>query len=434
MFRFGKNTGRLQGMLRQRFYFVLLAFTFGAVSVQAQSKKTVAILEFSGDKNSGVSLQERQMLAEVARGLALRKLPRTGWSVMTRDNMQALLPPGVDLAECSGDECIITTGRTMQADYLVTGRIAKLGSNLQIVVQLYDVRSATLVGTAQPRGANIDAVIDPLEKELGELFGELGGVSPPPTTKAGSAAPQAQAPIAQAEDLGRMVGVPAGCFMMGSPAGVGQAEERPQHRVCVDAFRMDKTEVTQEAYEKAMGKNPSLFKKCLNCPVEQVNWHKAQAYCQMQGGRLPTEAEWEYAARAGTTTEYYWGNSMDDRYAWHEGNSGTNSKVDRYGWSSGKAGPKPAPVGEKLPNAWGLYDMAGNVWEWTGDWYGKMYYGNSPERNPQGPVDGKFRVLRGGAWDLKPVELRSTSRSWTLPRVGYSDTGYGVGFRCVVPR
>jgi formylglycine-generating enzyme required for sulfatase activity len=404
---------------RTRFVFptTLALMLVGAITLctaSAQSKKTLAILEFSGDKSAGVSLQERQALAENARGIAVRKLPKSGWVVMTRDNMQALLPPGINLSDCGGDECIITTGRTIQASYIVTGRFTKLGAYLQANIQLYDVATGALLGTAQPRATDVNTILDPLEKELGELFGELGGVSPPPTTKAGSAAPQAQAAVAQAEDLGSMVGVPAGCFMMGSPKGEGEILERPQHRVCLDAFRMDKTEVTQEAYKKAIGKNPSHFKGCPNCPVESVTWKEAQAYCRKQGGRLPTEAEWEYAARAGSTSEYYWGDRVDDRYAWH----------------SGMAGFKTSPVGEKLPNAWRLHDMAGNVSEWTGDWVGPTYYQDSPERNPQGPSSGQLRALRGGSTFDGPEFLRVASRYPGVPDIRL----YTFGFRCVIPK
>jgi len=211
-----------------------------------------------------------------------------------------------------------------------------------------------------------------------------------------------------------MVLIPAGCFQMGSTDE--DDDEKPVHQVCLDAFSMDKYDVTQGAYHAATGKNPSNFSNCGdNCPVEQVNWNEAKAYCESQGKRLPTEAEWEYAARAGTTTRYYWGNDASEagRYAWYAGNSGSTTH----------------PVGQKEPNAWGLYDMAGNVWQWTADWYAKDYYGSSPERNPKGPGSGSYRVDRGGSWHLVPANLRSAYRRSGTP--DYRSSGFG--FRCVSP-
>jgi formylglycine-generating enzyme required for sulfatase activity len=211
-----------------------------------------------------------------------------------------------------------------------------------------------------------------------------------------------------------MVAIPAGCFEMGSPGGVGDGGEHPQHRVCVSAFSMDKYDVTQGAYRQATGKNPSYFPKCGdNCPVEQVSWHEAKSYCESHGKRLPTEAEWEYAARAGTTTKWYW----DD----DEGNAG------QYAWYSGNSGNTTHPVGQKPPNAWGLYDMAGNVWQWTSDWYGS--YSSGEQQNPTGPSSGSSRVLRGGSWYDVPGVLRSAYRYGIDPG-GRNDN---LGFRCVDP-
>jgi len=211
-----------------------------------------------------------------------------------------------------------------------------------------------------------------------------------------------------------MVSIPAGCFMMGSTDG--DYDEKPVHQVCLDAFSMDKYDVTQGAYRAATGKNPSYFSNCGdNCPVEQVNWNEARSYCEGQGKRLPTEAEWEYAARAGTTTRYYWGNDT--------------SEAGRYAWYSSNSGNTTHPVGQKEPNAWGLYDMVGNVWQWTADWYAKDYYGSSPERNPKGPGSGSLRVFRGGSWRSAPAGLRSARRDYGTP-VYRRDL---LGLRCVSP-
>ncbi len=219
--------------------------------------------------------------------------------------------------------------------------------------------------------------------------------------------------------------IPAGSFMMGSSDGERNDEERPLHRVTLDGFWMGKYEVTQGQYREIMGINPSYFKKegwfsnSKRHPVENVTWRDAVDFCAKFAARhgiavrLPTEAEWEYAARAGTNTRYYWGNEIDNNYLWHWNNSeGTTHRV-----------------GEKRPNAFGLYDMTGNVWEWCSDWYGEQYYRESPEKNPKGPDSGQYRILRGGSW------LGSGCSDSSAVRVSYlPDSWYGIiGFRVVVP-
>jgi formylglycine-generating enzyme required for sulfatase activity len=194
---------------------------------------------------------------------------------------------------------------------------------------------------------------------------------------------------------GAMVSVKGGCFEMGDTFGDGGADEKPVHKVCLDDFRMDKYEVTQAAYQTAMGKNPSNHENCPNCPVEEVSWDEAKAYCGKVGKRLPTEAEWEYAAREGGKKVKY-----------GTGKNEINCNTANYGGCGGKT----KPGGSHAPNALGLYDMSGNVFEWVADWYEGDYYGKSPEKNPKGPSDGAFRVLRGGSWFIRAVDSRAAYR------------------------
>ena len=196
------------------------------------------------------------------------------------------------------------------------------------------------------------------------------------------------------------VWIPGGCFMMGSY--LGNNDEKPVHKVCVDGFLMGKYEVTQAEWQKIMGKNPSYFKGAQN-PVERVSWNDAQNFIRKMNSkcnghyRLPTEAEWEYACRAGSTAQYYWGDSdyLLGSYAWYRKNS-----VGRTN-----------PVGQKIPNKFGLYDMAGNVCELCQDRYGGDYYSSSPEKDPKGPSSGLRRVLRGGCSWSTATQLSSSSRS-----------------------
>ncbi len=209
--------------------------------------------------------------------------------------------------------------------------------------------------------------------------------------------------------------IPAGSFRMGSNSSEANSDESPVHRVTITRpFYIGVYEVTQEQYESVMGTNPSRFRGS-NRPVEQVSWNDAVEFCrrlsEIEGVtyRLPTEAEWEYACRAGTTTEYYWGSDSAGRYAWNSENSGRQTH----------------DVGQKRPNAWGLYDMAGNVWEWCSDWYGS--YGRSAQVDPRGPSSGDGRVLRGGSWADDPRNLRVSNRLGIAPGnwIDY------YGFRCL---
>lgn len=220
-----------------------------------------------------------------------------------------------------------------------------------------------------------------------------------------------------------MVFIKGGCFIMGND--FAQEDEKPKHEVCLDDFFMDKHEMTQARFEKATGYNPSKFIGP-DLPLEQVNYVEIQEFLEKSDGqcRLPTEAEWEYAAGGGADSRYYWGNMMDESYAWYADNSGGGTH----------------PVGQKLPNQHGLHDMMGNVWEWTDDWY-EPYYRVRETNNPEGPEAGEHKVIRGGAFDSSAGALRITNRIWLHPknRVFPKVTTYGqaineiynyIGFRC----
>ena len=205
-----------------------------------------------------------------------------------------------------------------------------------------------------------------------------------------------------------MVFVEGGTYQMGSNSG--DDDEQPIHTVTVSSFYMDKTEVTQAEYRKVMGKNPSNFSGCDDCPVEKVSWHDANAYAKKVGKRLPTEAEWEYAARGG---------SKSKGYTYSGGNN-----LDAVGWSNDNSGGKTHPVAQKQPNELGLYDMSGNVWEWCSDWYSDSYYRSSPKNDPQGPNSGSRRVLRGGSWYNDDSSCRVANRYRYGPDGGSLDYGF----------
>jgi len=216
-----------------------------------------------------------------------------------------------------------------------------------------------------------------------------------------------------------MVGLPAGQFLMGSLSGDpnAQSHEKPQHQVKVNSFAIGKYPVTQAQYQAVMGTNRSHFSNNPQNPVEKVSWDDAQAFCQKLSQitgktyRLPTEAEWEYACRAGTTTRFYFGddaNQLGD-YAWYIGNSQKTTH----------------PVGQKKPNAWGLYDMSGNVWEWCEDNWHNNYIGAPKDGSAWLTNDNHSQILRGGSWYFNPYYCRSASRDFNYRR-GSSDFGFRV--------
>ena len=234
-----------------------------------------------------------------------------------------------------------------------------------------------------------------------------------------------------------MVRINGGTFTMGSPANEPERDDdETQHQVTVISFYMGKNEVTQKEYQEVMGTNPSDYKGN-NLPVERVSWFDAVDYCNKRsqregltpvytytisgsgyirtitwncsanGYRLPTEAEWEYACRAGTATAYNTGAGINNNTGWYDANSGDT----------------PHPVGQKPANAWGLYDMHGNVWEWCWDWYGA--YPGGAQTDPVGAASGSARVMRGGCWILPAHFARSACRGYIDP----DNQFFFLGFR-----
>lgn len=225
---------------------------------------------------------------------------------------------------------------------------------------------------------------------------------------------------AKPQDADEMVAIKGGCFVMG--ANKGHPDEMPVHEVCVSSFKMDKYEVKQSAFQAKMGSNPSRFVGG-KLPVDSATWDEALEYCQKSGKRLPTEAEWEYAARGGTKTEYYTGDTF----------SGKDGNFCDSACTANMRDPKEtdgfeftAPVGSFPPNPYGLHDIAGNLSEWVSDWLLEHYYQFSPKDNPKGPEHGDSKVFRGGAWNGTTEMLRSAKRMAFWPGYRYEE----IGFRC----
>jgi len=241
---------------------------------------------------------------------------------------------------------------------------------------------------------------------------------------------QAQSPKEITNSIGmKLVLVPKGTFMMGSPESEqGRQKNEDQHEVTISKdYYLGVYEVTQAQYEKVMGKNPSHFQGAVvgnenaDLPVENVSWDDAVEFCkklselpeEKKTGRvyhLPTEAQWEYACRAGSKTVY----SFDDE----------GGLLPEYGWFDRNSSDRTHTVGLLEPNAWGLYDMHGNVWEWCSDWY--VEYPKGAVNDPTGPRKGSDRVLRGGSWNGPASYCRSALRYWYVPSFRKNYLGFRV--------
>jgi formylglycine-generating enzyme required for sulfatase activity len=229
--------------------------------------------------------------------------------------------------------------------------------------------------------------------------------------------------------------IPAGGFIMGGRMSAEEVyaayggtnpeyfeNEHPAHYVELNSgFWMSCCEIRQKEWEDVMGYNPSHHTGG-NLPVESVTWHEAVDFTERLSAEydgsfdLPTEAQWEYACRAGTNTAFYHGNDAEglDAYGWYIFNSLAGDT------------PETQPVGRKKPNLWGLYDMHGNVWEWCRDWYDAEYYAVSPAADPEGPASGAYRVIRSGTFKRSEVRCRSAFRSWNNPEFTTSDQGLRI--------
>ncbi len=232
--------------------------------------------------------------------------------------------------------------------------------------------------------------------------------------------------------------IPAGKYPIGSPEGIGDPDEKPLHDVRLNAYYMDKYEVTAKDYIKFVTETASNHPEWMKpngkfdiktgkedfyahlskmlakdeYPIVGVSWKNAKAYCKWKGKRLPTEAEWEIAARAKTKTKYYFGND--------------ESKANDYSWNETNSAKNIHSIGQKKPNSFDLYDMHGNVWEWVNDIYDRNFYRISPRMNPKGPGKGNEYVIRGGSWAFDMDSARCGNRA------SYSHANDDIGFRCAV--
>ena len=388
-------------------------------------KGTVAVLDM---ETENVSEQDAGYLTRRIR----HELFLNGkYKVLERASMEEILTEqGFQLTGCTSSECAVQAGQLLGVQFMVAGSIGKIGSMYTIFLRLIDVESGEITASAtiDSRGSIEDVATNTTKEAVTTLLGGQSGISAPAVSTK---------PASTSSPLPGLtfVTIPSGSFMMGS--NDGESDEKPVHNVYIKSFKMMTTEVTvglfrqfvnetgyQTEAEKSGGayvydgnqwgqksdanwSNP-YFSQSDDHPVVCVGWNDCKEYIQWlnrkdpgKGYRLPTESEWEYACRAGSTTKYYSGNSDSD--------------LGRAGWYSGNSGNKTYPVGQKTPNAWGLYDMHGNVWEWCEDVYHDSYNGAPADGSAWLSPSGQYRVLRGGAWSFPPFDCRSAARDGSGP-------------------
>jgi len=365
------------------------------------------------------------------------------YKVIDRGNMEKILgEQKLQMSGCVTGECIVEAGQLLGVGKLISGTVSMVGKTYYLTLSLISVRTGEIENVADDKcKCEVDELLDSTKRLAKKLLGvkveqQVATVPEQIPTPIAIAAHVTTALKQETVNISKLtehepepkitnsigmtfVYIKPGTFMMGSPSGeLGRDDDEIQHQVTLTrGFYMQITEVTQGQWRAVMGNNPSRFSNCGDdCPVEQVSWNDVQEFIlrlnQKEGGNsyhLPTEAEWEYACRAGTNTMFSFGDNDSQliNYAWFEYNSGKNTHS----------------VARKNPNAWGLYDMLGNVWEWCQDWLGN--YPSGSVTDPAGLLSGLTRVYRGGGWYNYAVYCRSANR--------YSDTpvfrSHVLGFR-----
>jgi len=360
------------------------------------------------------------------------------YQVIDRSNMEKILKEqAFQLSGCVAKECAVEAGQMLGVGKVIIGSLGLVGRTYYLSLSQVDVETGKTEAIEEDIcKCEPDELIASTKRAARKLMGETtpapsapaevevapptATVEPAVTSKVAAAPAPSGRTLVDPMTSMEFVLVKGGCFEMGDTFGGGDSDERPVHEVCVDDFYMGKYEVTQGQWKEIMGSNPSNFQNGDRYPVETVSWHDVQDFIRKlnqrtaKAYRLPTEAEWEYAARSGGKEEKWAGTRSE-------------SELERYAWYEKNSGGRTHPVGEKVPNGLGLYDMTGNVREWVADWCG--YYRDSPKDNPQGPSSGQYRVFRGGSWGSSLWDLRSSSRLWDEPSIRH----FTLGFRLALP-
>ena len=431
-----------------------LAFTalVGPYAVSQTTVKRLAVLEFKGESIKGDVLDT---FADAVRGGAVEALAGRRVQVMTRENMLVLLKD-MGKKDCSEGDCEVETARNIGADFVVSGSVVRIDAAFVVTLKLHETKGGSLLATDQIEAKSQIELLRQLREKGRNLVANNVGARPAAALRpqesepaAGTRSPSRPAPPSVHGCAANQVPIPGGTFWMGDPDYA-----KPVHKVTLSPFCIDKTEVTVAGYRACVQDGgcppPSATVDWKNIkpeektkwgpyctwgkrgldqhPINCVDWNQAATFCEWAGGRLPTEAEWEYAARGKDGRLYPWGNQRPD-----------DSRLNACGGECGPAHmypgddgwPATAPVGSfrQGASAFGVLDMAGNVWEWTADSFAD--YGDQPVTNPQRMQrDESPRVFRGGSWtNVDPAWVRAGYRNKRDP----GSRTLILGFRCARP-
>ncbi len=351
-----------------------------------------------------------------------RELVNSGkFKVINKGDMDEILGKQMsDISSCVTGQCtgIVEAGQLLDVGKVIIGSINLVGKTYYLSLSLIDVKTGNIERVSEDIcKCEVDQLIEASKRVTKRLMGEKLPEDHPEMMSSASSMPAKTGGEASAENM-EFVLVKGGCYKMGDSFGDGYIDERPVHEVCVNDFYIGRYDVTQGQWKEIMGNNPSEFDLCGdNCPVENISWNDAQAFIEKlkqrigKNFRLPTEAEWEYAAKSGGKNEKWAGVSNE-------------SELGKYAWYDADSGGNTHPVGQKKFNGLGLYDMSGNVWEWCQDFYDENYYKNSPKNNPTGPDSGTNRVLRGGSWFNGAGYTRTEKRLSIIPDYRDGNDGF----------
>jgi formylglycine-generating enzyme required for sulfatase activity len=383
------------------------------VSAQKQTTgPSIAILSIQSQKSNNENVER---ISDI---VAEQYQKNSNAKVLYLDDIRELLKAEKveGILNCFTDSCLSKIGALVGVDMMILGTVGQVGQSYVFSLKMIDaLRDKTLKRVSTSVEGDLGLIL----KEIPTMVGELVNAQKRITAEA-SVKTIKTGTTANAQQNQGSIWIKGGSFDMGLK-GTEDYDATPVRNVTIKGFYMDEYEVTKVEYEKVMGSNPSAFRGCDGCSMENISWQEAQDFCNKLGKRLPTEAEWEYACRAGTTTPFHYGTTLSSDQANFDGRNPYG------GVPSGQFRTKPVIVGQYQPNGWGLYDMHGNVAEWCADWYDPAYYGNAPKQDPKGPEQGVLKVVRGGSWNNAGTTLRSGKR------VAYNPTMLlnTIGFRCV---
>jgi len=424
-----------QGTFKQaaEHWWLAMALLFVLLPGWATASGIISVLDLQN--NADLTDPEVSYLTDLSRDALARNLPLEYFTIMTRESILELLPEGTRLSDCLDASCEVEIGRTLGADYVVSGEVLTFAGELRLILKVHHCNSAAFIGSESAAGAGLKDLENSMASTtelLSERIKKHSGVA-----FAGIAGPMQGQPVIKLDDWFiqpeksftsglsiTMLKMEPGEFLMGSPRyEVDRQKDEDRHQVTLThAFMIGATEITQDQYFSVMGTRPSHFEGGL-FPVENITFKECVEFCnrlskteglqpaygikkddifwnrEANGYRLPTEAEWEYACRAGSLDRFANGDNLTD--------------LGSISWTRHNSSGRSHEVASRQPNSWGLFDMHGNVWEWCWNW--SSAYPTRFAVDPEGPTSGKSRVIRGGSWDNPHASCRSANHNSAKP-------------------